>query len=251
MAFYGTSKLTSLKVPELVTDIGDYVFMSSGITGELNLSNINSIGKYAFGDCQNLTDVTLSGSVKEIGDDAFYNCTSLKSVNLLGTLVKKISDYAFYNNPSLETISLPGTVNSVGKYAFEGCNKLSTVNYNGEKISETVFNKTNSTGGYFTYTATENEIYSVYVEDTGSGKDAYFYIYINNELQGGEDYSRTFTFDLSTGDIITIKHCLYSGRSDSLTETVNATGIKPGIMKIIKGFGLELIFDSSVTINYI
>ncbi len=251
MAFCGTTKLTSLTIPELVSDIGDQVFMSSGITGELNLSNINRIGKYAFGSCQNLTDVTLSGSVNEIGEWAFYNCTSLKTVNLLNTTVKRISDYAFYNNTALETISLPETFNSVGEYTFQGCNKLTTVNYKGEKTSETVFNKTNSTGGYFTYTAPENNTYSIYVNDTGSGKDAYFYIYVNNELKGGEDYSQTFTFDLSSGDIITIKHCLYSGRSDSLTETVNATGIKPGIMKIIKGFGLELIFDSSVTINYI
>ena len=251
MAFYGTSKLTSLKVPELVKDIGDYVFMSSGITGELTLTNINSIGKYAFGGCSNLTDVTISGSIKEISDWAFYNCTSLKSVNLIGTLVKKIAERAFYNNTSLETISLPGTFNSVGEYAFYSCNKLKTVNYKGEKTSETVFNKTNSSGGYFTYTVSENGTYSVYVDDTGSGKDAYFYVYVNSEVKGEEDYSHTFTFDLLAGDIITIKHCLYSGRNNSLTETLNSTGIKPGIMKIIKGFGLELIFGSSVTINYI
>lgn len=251
MSFYGTTKLTSLTIPELVTEIGDNVFMSSGITGELNLSNINKIGNQAFGACQNLTDVTISGSVNEISEYAFYNCTSLKSVNLLGTFVKRISKRAFLGDSSLETIFLPGTFNSVGEYVFQGCNKLSTVNFKGEKTSETVFNKTNSAGGYFTYSVPENGTYSVYVNDTGSGKDAYFYIYVNNELKGEEDYSQTFTFDLSSGDIITIKHCLYSGRSDSLTETVNATGIKPGIMKIIKGFGLELIFDSSVTINYI
>lgn len=55
---------------------------------------MNSIGKYAFWGCNNLTAVTIPNSVKSIGDQAFYNCKKLASIEMPNSNVE-IGDFAF------------------------------------------------------------------------------------------------------------------------------------------------------------
>ena len=71
-AFYGCSRLTSVTIPNSVTEIGDN----------------------AFYDCSRLTSVTIPNSVTEIGDNAFYDCLDLTSVTI-GSGVMSIGKYAF------------------------------------------------------------------------------------------------------------------------------------------------------------
>lgn len=63
-----------------VTSISDSAFSSSGITSVTIPNSVTQIGAFAFYDCRGLTSVNLPNSAATIGVYTFGNCTSLKSV---------------------------------------------------------------------------------------------------------------------------------------------------------------------------
>jgi hypothetical protein len=80
-AFADCSSLTSITVPESVTVIGSHTFAGcSGLTSITIPESVTVIGESAFAGCSSLTSITISESVTEIGGSAFRNCTSLTSV---------------------------------------------------------------------------------------------------------------------------------------------------------------------------
>ncbi len=160
---YGMKNLTSIIIPNSVTNIGDSAFFScSGLTSVnvsdiltwcnisfggyyanplsyaknlyLNMEllanitipgNVASISNYAFVNCKNLKSITIPNTVTSIGVSAFQHCTSLTSVVIGGAT--SIKNMTFYNCKNLESIELPNSISSIGKQAFYGCQKLSTL----------------------------------------------------------------------------------------------------------------------------
>lgn len=158
---YGMKNLTSITIPNSVTNIGDSAFYScSGLTSVnvsdiltwcnisfggyyanplsyaknlyLNMEllanitipgNVASISNYAFVNCKNLKSITIPNTVTSIGVSAFQHCTSLTSVVIGGAT--SIKNLTFYNCKNLESIELPNTISSIGKEAFYGCTRLS------------------------------------------------------------------------------------------------------------------------------
>jgi len=101
-AFKDCSGLTSVEIPNSVTEIGDYAF------------------RY----CSGLTSVEIPNSVTEIGDYAFMYCSGLTTVEISATL---ISDYAFYGCDGLTTVVMSNSLTEIGDYAFDGCSGLTSV----------------------------------------------------------------------------------------------------------------------------
>ena len=97
-------KITSVDIPDSVTELGEWAFYQCTNLKSAKLSNsITTIPKYAFGHCSALTSIEIPNSVTAIGGDAFYNCKSLKSINI------------------------PDSVTTIGSSAFEKCTNLATV----------------------------------------------------------------------------------------------------------------------------
>ena len=87
-AFNGCG-LTSVNIPEKVTEIGDYAFANNSLSGELNLpSSLNTIGERAFyrynssSPTGGFSSITIPSSVTEIGANAFSGHKSLETVTL-------------------------------------------------------------------------------------------------------------------------------------------------------------------------
>lgn len=78
------------------------------------------IGSSAFSECESLTSVTLSDSIKEIGDYAFDTCSELLSVNLPKNLTK-IGHWAFRNCYKLTDLDFPEGLTSIGNFCFDKC----------------------------------------------------------------------------------------------------------------------------------
>lgn len=87
-------------------------------------AGITHIGTHAFSEIQ-ITSITIPDSVESIGDYAFCNCQEATSLNL-GSGVKYIGEYAFtslagtqYKNPTGEIV-IPAQVEHIGELAFHG-----------------------------------------------------------------------------------------------------------------------------------
>lgn len=147
-AFNGCG-LTSVNIPEKVTEIGDYAFANNSLSGELNLpSSLITIGENAFyrynssSPTGGFSSITIPSSVMEIGANAFSGHKSLETVTLEHENKEKltIADGAFgtdtytahnyldsikvgditYENVSMGTQFL--TKNNVGELLNNGVN---------------------------------------------------------------------------------------------------------------------------------
>ncbi len=86
--------------------------------------NVIFIEYAAFQQCENLEEVSFSGSrLREVGNAAFSGCLSLSSIELPDGLTS-IEKSAFSDCRSLVTIGIPSTLTSIGERAFLGCSSL-------------------------------------------------------------------------------------------------------------------------------
>ena len=126
-AFSGCSSLSSVVIPDRVTSIGDCAFEnSSSLTDIVIPDGVTNIGKCAFEGCRSLTDIVIPDGVTSIGDCAFEGCRSLTDI-VIPDGVTSIGDCAFANCFSLTGIVIPDSVTGIGKFAFSGCSSLSSV----------------------------------------------------------------------------------------------------------------------------
>lgn len=96
------------------------------IPATVNGYQVTEVGRDAFRECDNLTDISLPEGVKNIYMQAFYYCTALATATLPSTL-KTIGNSAFMNCSSLETITLPQGITTIGQDAFKNCTNLDEV----------------------------------------------------------------------------------------------------------------------------
>jgi len=109
-----------------VTSIGQYAFMSTGITSVTIPSSVTSIGSMAFHGCTKLKTVTFSEGLMTIGRSAFGYC------------------------PSLESVDIPSSVTSIGEKAFNQGYALSAIrvhadNPNYSSLDDVLYDKAQTT----------------------------------------------------------------------------------------------------------
>ena len=126
-AFSGCTGLTSVSIPNSVTEIGEIAF--SGCTGLTTITipnSMTSIGNRAFEDCKGLTSVTIPNSVTTIGFRAFYGCSRLTSVTIPNS-VTYIDGKAFEQCTGLTSVTIPNSVTRIDIDAFMGCWNLTAI----------------------------------------------------------------------------------------------------------------------------
>ncbi len=87
---------------------------------------VTKIAPYAFCGCYHLTEVHLPDSIKEIGEYAFDGCYSIEKINLPKDL-EYISSALFWSCIAIQDITIPDGVTSIGRYAFANCWGLTSV----------------------------------------------------------------------------------------------------------------------------
>jgi len=131
-AFNGTTWYNSL--PDGVVYAGKIAYTYKGTMPEGTQIDIKkgtiAIAGDAFCKCNNLTSVTIPGSVSTIGYDAFWKCSNLATVTI-SEGVKRIEEGAFKDCTSLKSIDIPKSVTRIGEYAFMGCTALTFATING------------------------------------------------------------------------------------------------------------------------
>lgn len=126
-AFSGKLGLSTVIVPEGVTDLGDYAFESCSELAEVMLpSSLRTVGKGAFSGCVSLETVKLSEGIESFGDGAFFYCRSLKSFTVPAS-VKSLGDYLFAECGALQTLELKEGVTEVSDRMCWKCMSLQSV----------------------------------------------------------------------------------------------------------------------------
>ncbi|WWR18238.1 leucine-rich repeat protein [Lachnospiraceae bacterium JLR.KK009] len=161
---FAKSKLTSVEIPDTVTEIGSgafdccsaltkvilppnlsevssYLFRSTGITEIKIPETVNNIGSYAFDGCTGLKTVTIPGKALAVWNEAFRGCTGLESVYLQEG-VDRIDSRAFEGCTSLKTLVIPESVTFIAYDAMpEDTENLTIYGKKGSKAEDIARNK--------------------------------------------------------------------------------------------------------------
>lgn len=134
-AFYGSSDMTSVTIPQTVTSIGELAFYyCSSLSSLVVPESVTSIEESAFGECFSMTSITLPSGITEIGRQTLSGCSALTSLTIPAG-VTSIGDYAMEYCSSLESISLPSGVTSIGRGVFYSCSSLTGITFPSSVVS--------------------------------------------------------------------------------------------------------------------
>lgn len=112
--------------------IGDGAFASTNITSISIPNTVTDIKTHAFSECYMLQSVEIPNSVENIGSNSFYCCVSLTRVNIPNSVIN-IGGGVFGECYALTTIELPKSVIGIGEWAFGECLSLEDVYYSGDQ----------------------------------------------------------------------------------------------------------------------
>ena len=106
------------------------VFMGNNTIKKLHelkyFTGVKSIDDFAFSGASSLEEITLPPNLETIGREAFCQLENLRVLNINDKL-KSIDDRAMKSCVSLETIKLPETLTSMGISVFSNCNALKEI----------------------------------------------------------------------------------------------------------------------------
>ena len=160
VAFYRCTELTSIEIPNSVTEIAYGTFdwcteltsivvesgnprydsrnncnaiietaintLIAGCKNTIIPNSVTAIGNLAFWGCEGLTCIDIPNSVTEICYGAFYGCSGLTSI-VIPNSVTAIGHFAFAWCPGLTSIDIPNSVTEIGVGVFDDCSGLASI----------------------------------------------------------------------------------------------------------------------------
>jgi hypothetical protein len=161
-AFYNRTNVTSVTIPNTVTNIGTRAFaFCTSLAGVTIPDSVTRIGEWAFASCASVTTVAIPQNVSSIGSYALYDCASLSAITVdslnssyssvdgvlfnksTNTLIQcpgakaggyavppnvtSIESGAFFNCLNLGSVTIPNSVITIGYGAFDSCTSLTNI----------------------------------------------------------------------------------------------------------------------------
>lgn len=120
------SGITSLYIPDTVTELGDSFCYNCANLRSIRIGNlVTAIPYAAFWNCQSLEGISLSDNIREIRNFAFARSgiTSLDIPDSVTWLGESVCQECFY----LSSVRIGNSVTDIYQYAFWGCSSLENV----------------------------------------------------------------------------------------------------------------------------
>ncbi len=114
-AFY-KSNIATIELPDSVTSCGDEAFAYSNVTKLKLSSNLSHIGSLCITFLQQLTSLTIPGSLKVIPSQSISNNVRLATL-VLEEGVEELEDSAFTYNKLIKNVTFPSTLKKIGRHA--------------------------------------------------------------------------------------------------------------------------------------
>ena len=108
--FKDNINLSSILLPNTITNIGARAFKNCNLQSMTIPSSISIIGEETFKDNRNLSGILLPNTITDIHARAFENC-NLKSITIPSS-ISFVGRHAFRNNPNLNTITFENNMNN-------------------------------------------------------------------------------------------------------------------------------------------
>ncbi len=158
-AFYNCDSLTSIEIPNSISNIGRSAFQGCAKLTSVIIGNNVSIGDFVFNDCTslnynikdnckylgnsgnpylylagmvntNVKTISIDSNCRVIGSFAFYNCLSLTSI-VIPDSVTAICSNAIYGCSSVKSVTIGKSVTRIGGMIGYECPLLTSVKFNG------------------------------------------------------------------------------------------------------------------------
>lgn len=211
-------------------------------------STVTKIADYAFYYNENLKNIVIPESVAEMGEGAFGNCSQLSAVTIEGNGLTTIGTHCFRSDSAISVIKIPSSVTSIGAYSFAYCSGLKQIYFLGDapEFGETI------DGAFYDQVFYGCNANGYYIEDNGtwteellsghggtiawaawngtptiSIKDAIFNLEQENYAYTGKKITPAVTITLDNMPLVENKDYIldYSNNIDAGTATVTAIGI--------------------------
>ncbi len=134
-AFYGCRSLRSVVLPVTLESMGESCFENCAILNTVELNGkLTVISRYSFYGCRGLEKFTMGEDqltkIKLIGAEAFGQCENLQVMDLTGaSALAYLGEGAFEGSTGLLTVKLPAGVSEIPAACFDGCKNLSLLQF--------------------------------------------------------------------------------------------------------------------------
>lgn len=119
-AFRSMNTLVEVEIPDGIHSIGSYAFYNTGLTSVVLPETVTEVSEYCFSNCYSLSEVVWSANATIISGSCFRNCSSLISFTVPEGITS-IENRAFSGCGQLASVTIPDTVASIGSNVFSGC----------------------------------------------------------------------------------------------------------------------------------
>lgn len=133
--FSGCSNISSISLPNSLTQIGAHVFYKNTSLSSIVIpEGVTNLSDNVFFGCSNLKSVSLPQSMRNLGSGVFWKCSSLSDISFPLNLAT-IGNCTFYGCSSLTSITIPDSVTTIDVEAYKSCSNLSSVIIRGANTS--------------------------------------------------------------------------------------------------------------------
>ncbi|ELP83496.1 hypothetical protein EIN_377210 [Entamoeba invadens IP1] len=143
----GTKCFENCNGPMLVNTISGSVKKIDLFTKVIIPDLVNTLDSFAFHNCTQLTEVSLTPSITKIGEKCFENCCMLSKISGIegeNSALSQLGKGCFKNCVSLVSIAFPPKVSILPEKCFDNCNSLAEITAFPQLIGHHCFNNCNS-----------------------------------------------------------------------------------------------------------